>query len=177
MRFHDRKSNAQIKYRNQNSTLLIFRSVIWTLNTQKYRNWETTWREWKNPKLGESMYSNCIAQNFLRFITTILLENHNLKRAFRPKKFLLGFSRKIFWQNLRINFTKFELSTTFCFQDMTVQISTWKGFFPLEIWPGLPTTNKISKSCCMFVTSNKHFWQCCCRNKVKGQNFKLMLFK
>ena len=39
------------------------------------------------------------------------------------------------------------------------------------------STNKISKSYCIFVTFNKRFRQCCCQNKVKGQNRKLAAFQ
>ena len=40
------------------------------------------------------------------------------------------------------NFTKFELSTTFHFRDITVYIFLLKGFFPSKILSGLPIKNK-----------------------------------
>ena len=63
------------------------------------------------------------------------------------------FSLKISKQ-IKTNFTKFELSTTFRSQDKTVEISPLKPFFSLEFLPGLPTTNKTSQTFCQFVTLN-----------------------
>ena len=73
------------------------------------------------------------------------------KRVFRSKNFCSVFSQKMLTV-LKTNFTKFERSKTFRYQDMTVLISPYKGFFPLEIFPGLPTINKISKNYRLIVT-------------------------
>ena len=99
----------------------------------------------------------------------------SLKRAFRSEIFLLGFLAENLI-NLKTNFIKFEVSTTFRSRDLTVLISPQKGIFPSKILPGLPTTNKISKSYRIFVTFNKCFCLSYCQNKVKGQNFKLPAF-
>ena len=68
----------------------------------------------------------------------------------------LVFSQTIL-TDLTTNFTKLELSTTIRSQTMTISISSQKGFFRSESFPGLPTTNKISKTYWIFVTLNKCF--------------------
>ena len=71
------------------------------------------------------------------------------------QKFLLCFSHK-FLTDLKTNFTKCELSATFPTQDNTVYISPYKTFTILEILPGLPTTNKISKCYCQTRSPRGH---------------------
>ena len=58
-------------------------------------------------------------------------------------------------------FTKFELFTTFRSQNITGEVLPWKDFFSLDIFPGLPTTNKISKSHFMFESLNVSYDHSC----------------
>ena len=92
---------------------------------------------------------------------------------FGSEIFLLGFKQKM--TDLKTSFTKFELTTTFRSQDILAIYTS--PFFPLQNLPGLPTTNKILKRYGIFVTLNKCFRHCCCQNKAKGQNCKIVAFE
>ena len=72
------------------------------------------------------------------------------------KNFCSIFCHKIL-TDLKTNFTKFELSTTFRSWGITDYIPIKKSFFPLEILPGLPIRNKILKIDFMFLILHKYF--------------------
>ena len=62
------------------------------------------------------------------FTSSYKLYQHNKLKGHSGRKFFcLAFSQK-FLTDQKTNFTNFELSTTFCFQDMTHNISSEKSF-------------------------------------------------
>ena len=71
---------------------------------------------------------------------------HDLK-GHSGRNFFASFFLKNFFIHLKINFIKFELSTTIRSQYMTIWISLKTAFFPLEILTGFANTNKILHVC------------------------------
>ena len=100
----------------------------------RWAGWQLEAKDRKVPSLFPGQGTCWIKCNYNK--------NYNLGR----KNFCSVFSQK-FLTDLKTNFIKFKLYTTFRFQDGNLD-------FPFKVLPGLPATNKISKSSAVFVTLN-----------------------
>ena len=89
-------------------------------------------------------------------INTSQLSSISVK-GYSCRKFFCAICYQNNLTDLKINFTKFELSTTFRSYDTTDYIFPYNGCSPLKILPGLPIRNKILKSYRRFLILNNCF--------------------